>query len=145
MAKCNRCHKGGLFTKLNTLGLCARCELQDTKKELERIQAEIQTLQSKRRDEQALLAQAIQAAEQEAQRQLKPVYTQLEIKTDELNRVTQLVDEIRKKGLQLENRVTKLSPLVKSIKHAINDFPEDQYFEDASRFSAGYGSLSSSC
>ena len=94
---------------------------------------ECTTLYDRRRDEQTLLSQAMRAAEQEASNRMQPVYEQYSTKTEELNRVTQLVDEIRKKGLQLENRISKMSPLVKSIKYAIQDFPKGMYLDDASR------------
>ncbi len=133
MAKCHRCHKGGLFTKLNQDGLCARCELQAAKLEYESLQSDIYELQTRRSNEQELLRQAMQAADHEARRRMQPVYEHLNAKTEELNHVTQLVDDTRKKGIQMENRIAKMTPLVKSIKYAISAFPEGAYINDLSR------------
>lgn len=131
MAKCIRCGKGGLFTKLNPQGLCPKCELKFTQDTIEKMKSDIAILHDRRKDEQALLAQALNSAEQEAQRKIQPVYNQLAEKNEQLQRITQIIDETRKKGIQLENRVAKLTPLVKSIKYAIAEFPEGTYLNDA--------------
>jgi len=141
MAKCTKCNKKGFFLKVNLNGFCKECERIISLEEQEnQIKESIKALNSELSEKNKLYQEIYETAKAEA---LKDISTKLGEKENELNELTKKLDlgnqELENVNSEKEKsqksinsnakKVQKMQTLYKSMKHAVDNFSNDDIFD----------------